>query len=321
MGTSFAEDHLAWAGLNRVIEPPTSALTAFINQVGAPAAWRAIVERRAPRAILTATADLTGGLDWNTARRQAESDLRAADRAGATLLTPDDPSWPAAALAGLVGGLARGVVSSSPPMVLWLRGRLPVDLPTAGVAVIGSRACSPYGRQVASQLGADLVKHGRTLVSGAAFGVDTAAHTGALEAQRTAGAIPTVAVLPCGIDRPYPEANRGLIDRIAEAGGVLTEYPPGTRPARHRFRVRNRLITALGSGTVIVEAGRLSDALGAAATAVHQGRLVMAIPGPITSATSVGCHQLLADRTARMVTGADDVLTALNERGAARACI
>ena len=117
--------------------------------------------------------------------------------------------------------------------------------------------------------------------------------------------------MACGIDRAYPESNRALLDAIAEQGAVVSEYPPGTTPARHRFLVRNRLIAALGAATIVVEAGRRSGTLSTAAAAEQLGRLVMAVPGPVTSAMSVGCHLLLADRFAQLVTNADDVLAAL----------
>ena len=129
----------------------------------------------------------------------------------------------------------------------------------------------------------------------------------------------TVAVLACGIDRAYPESNRALLDAIAEQGAVVSEYPPGTTPARHRFLVRNRLIAAFGAGTVVVEAGRRSGTLSTAAAAEQLGRLVMAVPGPVTSAMSVGCHMLLADRFAQLVTDADDVLAALGRPAGRRA--
>jgi len=161
----------------------------------------------------------------------------------------------------------------------------------------------------------ELACRGLTVISGAAFGIDTAAHRAALHAAGSGsfdGAGPaTVAVLACGIDRAYPEANRVLLDAIATSGAVVSEYPPGTTPARHRFLVRNRLIAAFGAGTVVVEAGRRSGTLSTAAAAEQLGRLVMAVPGPVTSALSVGCHLLLSDRFAQLVTGADDVLAAL----------
>lgn len=305
------DELLAYAGLARVCEPPATALSQFVAREGSVAAWRAVVERRAPRPVLAGSAARVADLTWDDARRQAEADLLEAAQVGAALLTPADPAWPAAAVIGLAGAVARGVTGAAPPLALWVRGRLPTRLPTDGVTIVGSRACSPYGRRVAGELGADLAARGRSVISGAAFGVDTAAHYGALMARRPGGEPATVAVLACGIDRAYPEANRELLDRIAADGAVVSEYPPGTRPARHRFLVRNRLIAAFGAGTVVVEAGRRSGTLSTAAAADHQGRVVMAVPGPVTSALSAGCHLLLADRFAQLVTGADDVLAAL----------
>lgn len=311
-----ADEVLAYAGLARVCEPPAAALSQFVAREGAMAAWRAVVDRRAPRPVLAGSAARVTGLSWDDARRRAEADLSDAAAVGAVLVTPGHPSWPAAALMGLAGAAARGVTGAAPPLALWVRGRLPTRLPDDGVTIVGSRACSPYGRRVAGELGADLAARGRVVVSGAAFGVDTAAHVGALSGRRPTGGPATVAVLACGIDRAYPEANRELLHRIADDGAVVSEYPPGTRPARHRFLVRNRLIAAFGAGTVVVEAGRRSGTLSTAAAADHQGRLVMAIPGPVTSALSVGCHLLLSDRFAHLVTGADDVLAALGGRPA-----
>lgn len=305
---------VAHAGLSRVCEPPATALWQFVEREGPWEAWRAVIERRAPRPVLAGSAARVADLSWSEARRRAEADLDAARAVGAELLVPGDPRWPGAAVMGLAGAVARGVTGASPPLALWVRGRLPRELPTAAVTIVGSRACSPYGRRVAGELGADLVARGRVVVSGAAFGIDTAAHHGALAAHRPGDGPVTVAVLACGIDRAYPEANRGLLERIAADGAVVSEYPPGTRPARHRFLVRNRLIAAFGAGTVVVEAGRRSGTLSTAAAADHQGRTVMAVPGPVTSALSVGCHLLLADRFAQLVTGADDVLAALGGR-------
>jgi len=149
-----------------------------------------------------------------------------------------------------------------------------------------------------------------TVVSGAAYGVDGAAHRGALAAGG-----PTIAVLGCGINVPYPAGHGGLLDRIAEVGLVISEYPPGTPPARHRFLVRNRLIAALATGTVVVEAGRRSGSRNTAATAAALGRLVMAVPGPISSAMSVGCHELLRTGDACLVGSVDDVIESVGRLG------
>jgi DNA processing protein len=256
--------------------------------------------------------------------RRAQEDLALAAKSGARLVSPGDQHWPADAVAAFDGALARGVRGAGPPIALYVRGRTLADLPGNGVTIVGSRASSGYGQRVAGEMSHELASRGLTVISGAALGIDSAAHRAALLTAGApgvltapSGSIPsaerpsTVAVLACGIDRAYPESNRALLDAIAEQGAVVSEYPPGTTPARHRFLVRNRLIAALGAATIVVEAGRRSGTLSTAAAAEQLGRLVMAVPGPVTSAMSVGCHLLLADRFAQLVTNADDVLAAL----------
>ncbi|HEY4993107.1 MAG TPA: DNA-processing protein DprA [Nakamurella sp.] len=310
-----SEDTVALAGLVRVCEPPSAALARFVDKVGAVAAWHGVLARRAPQAVLAATAARTDNLTREALARRAEGDLVTAAAAGARLIGRQDPGWPGDAVASFQGALARGVRGAAPPVALYVRGRPLFGLPGRGVTIVGSRASSAYGQRVAGEMSHELACRGITVISGAAFGIDTAAHRGALHAGRSgaAGGTPptTVAVLACGIDRAYPEANRTLLDAIAQSGAVVSEYPPGTTPARHRFLVRNRLIAAFGAATVVVEAGRRSGTLSTAAAAEQLGRLVMAVPGPVTSAMSVGCHLLLSDRFAQLVTGAEDVLAAL----------
>jgi DNA processing protein len=178
------------------------------------------------------------------------------------------------------------------------------------VAVVGARSASAYGEHVAAELGHGLATEGITVVSGAAYGIDGSAHRGALTAEG-----PTIAVLGCGIDKPYPAGHATLLDRIAQAGAVVSEYPPGTPPAKHRFLVRNRLIAALAAGVVVVEAGRRSGTRNTAATAAALGRLVMAVPGPISSAMSVGCHDLLRTGDACLVTSVADIAESVGRIG------
>ena len=243
-----------------------------------------------------------------------------AARSGARLIGPGDAEWPAEAVESFAGcagpggagcGSAVGAVRAGPVV-----GRVAGD----GVTVVGSRASSAYGQRVAGEMAHELASRGLTVISGAAFGIDTAAHRAAL---LVGGRGP----VDCGRRRRRWRCWRaGSIGRIrrrtgrcwmrsARSGAVVSEYPPGTTPARHRFLVRNRLIAAFGAGTVVVEAGRRSGTLSTAAAAEQLGRLVMAVPGPVTSAMSVGCHLLLADRFAQLVTGADDVLAALGRHG------
>jgi DNA processing protein len=171
--------------------------------------------------------------------------------------------------------------------------------------VVGARAATSYGAHVAAELGSGLADRGCTVVSGAAIGIDGAAHRGALGVDG-----PTVAVLACGVDRVYPASHELLLERIAASGLVVSEYPPGGVPGRHRFLVRNRLIAGLAAGTVVVEAGLRSGAQRTASDALSLGRPVMAVPGPVTSAMSVGCHRLVRDG-ALLVTCSDEVLEAV----------
>ncbi|HEY5880836.1 MAG TPA: DNA-processing protein DprA [Nakamurella sp.] len=312
------EVRVALAGLLRACEPPSGALARFVGTQGPVAAWQAVLSRRAPRAVMSATAARVDGVDPAVLVGRARADLAAAARVGARLIGPDDAEWPAAVVSSFAGAVERGVRGAGPPVALYVRGRPLAGLPDRAVTVVGSRASSPYGTRVAGELAYELARAGLAVVSGAAFGIDTAAHRSALQVVRSSAAAQravTVAVLACGIDRAYPEANRGLLEVIARNGSVVSEYPPGTVPARHRFLVRNRLIAAFGAGTVVVEAGRRSGTLSTAAAAEQLGRSVMAVPGPVTSAMSVGCHLLLADRFAQLVTGADDVLAVLGQSG------
>jgi DNA processing protein len=190
-----------------------------------------------------------------------------------------------------------------PPRTLYLRGSASADvLEHAAVAVVGARACSPYGSQVARMLGRELAAAGLVVVSGLARGVDGEAHRGALEA----GGI-TVAVLGCGIDRDYPAAHAELAGRICERGLVVSEYEPGVEPAPWRFPARNRIIAGLAAATVIVEARERSGALITADFALEDGREVFAVPGEITSTLATGTNRLLG-QGATPLTSADDVL-------------
>jgi DNA processing protein len=296
------------AGLLRVFEPPDAAVADYVNRLGAVAAWQGIRDRRAPRAVLAPTAARTENRTAAELDALAEGDLEAATAVGARIIGVGDPEWPEAAFVAFAMASGRGTKNAAPPVALYVRGRPLAALPDQALAIVGSRANTAYGQRVAADIAMGAADAGRTVVSGAAFGIDTVAHRAALA---FSGALPTIAVLACGIDRAYPVANTALIDRIAEVGAVVSEYPPGGSPARHRFLVRNRLIAALSAGTVVVEAGRRSGTLSTASASSALGRVLMAVPGPVTSALSVGCHLLLSSGTAILVTGADDVLEAL----------
>jgi DNA processing protein len=229
------------------------------------------------------------------ARLPSNADLAAARPDGIRLVCPGDPEWPA--------GLDQ--LGPARPYALWVRGH--ADLRFAclrSVSVVGARAATSYGAHVAAEIAADLADRGWAVVSGGAYGIDAAAHRGALAADGV-----TIAVLACGVDYPYPAGHADLFAAISEEQGlIVSEWPPGSRPARTRFLVRNRSIAALACGTVIVEAGERSGALNTAHHAAELGRPLMAVPGPVTSAQSAGCHRIIREWAATCVTCAADVI-------------
>ncbi len=217
--------------------------------------------------------------------------LRAALSAcSARIVCPADPEYPAS-LTDL----------PDPPATLFVRGGS-LGEPVVSVAVVGARACSPYGREVAETLGRGLAQSGVGVISGAARGIDAAAHRGALSVKGN-----TIAVLGAGIDVAYPWVNRGLIEEIARIGTVLSEYPPGVQPLPRRFPARNRLIVALGRAVVVVEGAAGSGSLISAEFALDLDREVLAVPGPVTSPLSEVPLELLRDGAA-VVRSTKDIL-------------
>jgi DNA processing protein len=195
--------------------------------------------------------------------------------------------------------------------LLWLRGGGDLaEITSRSVAVVGACACTPYGGRQSAELGSTISERGWGVVSGGAFGIDAAAHRGALAADR-----PTVAVLACGADRIYPAGHDGLFERVRHDGVLVTELSPGCYPGKLRFLARNRVIAALTTGTVVVEAAWRSGALNTANHAADLGRVVMAIPGPVTSAMSAGCHELVRTKGASLVTDAADVIDLVGPLG------
>ncbi|WP_185994971.1 DNA-processing protein DprA [Nocardioides campestrisoli] len=237
-----------------------------------------------------------------------EAELARADRRGIRFVVPGDVEWPAglAALAGAGTAHERGGI----PLGLWVRGALRLDQLDPRLAVVGSRSATTYGERVAAEVAAVAARAGYCVVSGAAFGIDQAAHRGALAAGGT-----TIAVLACGVDRAYPAAHRQLIDHVAEVGAVVSEAPPGCAPMRVRFLARNRVIAALSAGTVVVEAAVRSGALSTATWAERVNRPVMAVPGPVTSAASQGVHERIRLGAATLVTSGYDVLELVGRPG------
>lgn len=206
------------------------------------------------------------------------------------VLTLADPEYP-----------VRLLNIHDPPPVLYLRGSLPgPDAKT--MAVVGSRRATPYGKAVAEQLGYDLTVNGFVVVSGLARGIDTCAHRGALKAKG-----PTIAVLGCGVDIVYPRENKGIFQEIIENGAIISEFPLGTPPEARNFPARNRIISGLSLGVVVVEAAEDGGALITADFALEQGRDVFAVPGPITSRYSRGTNRLIKEG-ARLIEGVADII-------------
>jgi len=208
---------------------------------------------------------------------------------GGELLIPEDSGW-TQSLNDL----------ETPPIAIIVKGDASV-LTQQSLAIVGTRNPTPYGIRAAQEFAAGFVDREWSIVSGGAYGIDSAAHKGALIAE---GA--TIAVTASGLDSTYPAGNQRLFDEIIENGAIVTEYLPGSIARPHRFLVRNRLIAALSKGTLVVEAAFRSGSLRTARDAADLMRPVMAIPGPITAPTSEGCHRLIGERSAEIVTSVAD---------------
>lgn len=300
--TATMDERLARAALSRLAEPGDLRLAALVAELGATTLHRLLAEERDLMGLQTDVAARLVGID-------AARELEQADRLGLRFVVPGDEEWPAQLddLAGLEPLHDRGGV----PIGLWAKGPLRLDAIGSSVAVVGSRASTTYGAGVAGEIGAVAALGGVAVVSGAAFGIDDAAHRGALSVEG-----PTVAVLACGADRVYPAAHRQLIARIAEVGLVVSEAAPGCAPQRIRFLARNRLIAGLTRGSVVVEAATRSGALNTATWAERLNRVVMGVPGPVTSVSSTGVHERLRTGAMSLVTSGADVLELVGESGA-----
>jgi DNA processing protein len=305
--TTLAEtERLARVRLNVLTEPGDVRVSRLVLRMGAVALAHELGRE----------SDLLGLRDDVRLREPDLDPERILDRAhrdGIRYVVPGDAEWPAA-LDDLdttepvqrLGGR---------PLGLWVRGPLRLDeVAPRSVALVGSRSATTYGVGVAGDLAAHVAAAGHPVVSGAAFGIDQAAHRGALGAGG-----PTVAVLACGADRAYPSAHRPLLDHLAAHGAVVSELRPGLPPTRVRFLARNRLIAAMSQGTVVVEAAVRSGALNTANWAGRLGRVLMGVPGPVTSAPSEGVHELVRTGEAALVTRGEHVLECLAPVGTATA--
>lgn len=294
-------ERLARVALCRLTEPGDPRLTGLVSKLGAVRVHDHLASERDLDGILTDVAGRLAGLE-------PERELEQAKRLGIRFVIPGDAEWPSQ-LDDLdhSGQLQE---RGGAPLGLWVRGPLRLNEQRDAVAMVGARSATTYGSSVAGTISAEVAKAGLCVVSGAAFGIDNAAHRGAL-----AGRGATIAVLACGVDRVYPAAHRQLLDHLADHGAVVSELAPGCAPTRHRFLARNRVIAALARGTVVVEAAVRSGALNTANWTDRLSRRLMGVPGPVTSAPSAGVHQLIRTGAATLVTSGAEVLEQLGAAG------
>jgi DNA processing protein len=281
-----------WLGFNMVNGIGPVRLRALLNQFGdLEAAWNA-----SDTALLEAGLDRRALANLKQARQSIDLDqlIDDANAAGATALTLDDPDYPA----------LLHEIPDAPP-VIYVKGTL-LDVDQWAVAFVGTRGATVYGRDMTYRLVTALVHAGITIVSGMALGIDATSHKAALDAGGR-----TLAVLGCGIDVIYPPEHRHLAEDISANGALITEFPPGTQPISRNFPVRNRTISGLALGVVVVEAPANSGALLTADLAAEQGRDVFAVPGNVTARTSAGTNRLI-QTGAKLVISAEDILDELN---------
>ena len=287
----LSQDRFARAAWSRVAEPGDRVAASLIRAHGPVAA------------LARAASGAEQGTERFLPRLEVldvERDLEVGSKFAARIVCPGDPEWP------------KGLDDlTAPPYCLWVRG--PIDLASScerSAAVVGARSATAYGEMVSTDVAAGLGERRFTIISGAAFGIDGAAHRGALAVEAA-----TIAVLAGGVERPYPSSHAALITRIAEVGAVISEVAPGSAPTRTRFLQRNRMIATMSRGTVVVEAGLRSGSLNTARTAAEHGRVVVALPGPVTSMMSAGCHDAIRSGMAVLVTDAAEAAEAVGDYG------
>ncbi|MER6673616.1 DNA-processing protein DprA [Streptomyces sp. NPDC000983] len=284
--------------LTQVLEPGDETGGRWLRERGVREVARSLRGRGAP--LDGVSEKRWAGLRARAGRAAPAQALDVARDAGVRFVIPGSGEWPR----------QLDDLGDARPVGLWVRGPAGLRMwALRSVAVVGARACTEYGAHTAAALAAGLAERGWVVVSGGAYGIDGAAHRGALA---SGGA--TVAVLACGVDRPYPRGHTQLISRIAEQGLVIGELPPGEHPTPSRFIVRNRVIAALTRGTVVVEAAHRSGSLATARAAQRLGRHTMGVPGPVTSGLSAGVHELLR-KEAVLVTDAAEVVELVGEMG------
>jgi DNA processing protein len=313
------EDVAARIALTLVSEPGDRFVWDLVREHGARAAFarleRGDIDDDAARAAVLARLGQFAGSRRLDLHRLAEASIRRTRELGARLVVPSDQGWPRQLddLATLTLDMPGRVNEDlRPPLCLWVRGSLPLaETLQRSVAISGARAATPYGHQVAGGIAYGMAEDGWTVVSGGGFGIDTTALRAALAAGGRA-----VTVLACGVDRPYPVGNSALFEQLADTGLLISEWPLGAEPLRHRFAIRQRNIAALTRGAVVVESAMRGGSIQLMDRVLALGRTAMVVPGPVTSALSAGCHELLRSRAATiLVTGLPHVREALTPSG------
>jgi DNA processing protein len=295
------EERIARAELTWLAEPGDRRLGRLVRVTGAARTMTLIRAGRIPAdAGLDPAWDAARAVNlWHAALEKVppRGEVERALGGRFRLVYPGCAEWP--------GGLDG--LGDAAPIALWVTGIADLRFSCLrSVAVVGARAATAYGSYVAAEFAASVAARGWTVISGGAFGIDAAAHRGALAAD---GA--TVAVLACGLDVPYPAAHAELLDAIAHQGAIVSEQPPGRNVSRLRFLTRSRVLAALATGTLVVEAGERSGAMSTARHARDLGRRLMAVPGPVTSGLSAGCHHIIRSWRGSLVTSGGDVIDAL----------
>lgn len=289
------DERTARMALSMLVEPDDAVTGRLLGELGALELLRLAEGEDAVPGLSTVDAQLWRAQFQRSDARTLEQNLVGAERADIGTLIPGDKEWPS----------ALDDLGDRRPYVLWTRGTTSFlarplnDL----VTITGARASTSYGEHVGGQLASDLASAERVIVAGGAYGIEGAAHRAAL-----ASGGDTIAVMANGVDRPYPMGHRELLERVADLGLLVSEVPPAAVPTRHRFIARARLMAALSATTVVVEAGVRSGSMTIARRAHELGRAVGAVPGPVTSATSNGPHELLELKIARIVSHSEQII-------------
>jgi DNA processing protein len=305
------EERFARTALSCVADPGDPVLGALLRACGPAEILAAICSGQVPESLAArgagrqlATRGLHRALErWGARLGSVPTETRIAAwyRAGIRLVCPGDPGWPA----------ELDALGDARPVLLWVKGD--ADLRCAcvrSVSVVGARAATAYGSHVCGEIAAALAERGWTIISGGAYGIDARAHRAALAARGT-----TIAVLASGLSYGYPRGHHELFEAIAARGALVSEWPPDRAPSRPGFLIRNRVIAAASRGTVVVEAALRSGALSTARHAADLCKPLMAVPGPVTSDLSAGCHEIIRNTGAVLVTGADDVIEVISPAG------